>query len=385
MAGTSKLSPLTSLRFLAAASVFMNHNLATFAFGETFNLGYAGVCFFFVLSGFILIYNYGERFTGGAGAADSRAFYVARFARVYPLHVLTLCVAAALFPILHASDRILFHYPPPATFQAALAQIALVQSWFFNRDISGSFNNVAWTISDEEFFYLVFPLLAWFVMSKSAARVRIIILFATVLSAGIACAIRFSPAGDPAEGEAAASALWMANIFPPLRLFDFIVGMSLGAILLKSPRPVNGETRSTAYECLALLAVVATFALSPLIDPPFRYDIWFVPCFGLAIYTFAHSKGPIARALSHPWLVYLGELSFAFYMLHEIVIRTWFWQMGGTKRWAGLFVCFFATLILSAATYHGIERRLRERIRRSLAAPVPPERSEPNPGSSRSG
>src|SRR5690242_12787179 len=79
------LPALTSLRFLAALAVFLHH-------AGLFADGFFGVTFFFVLSGFILTYNYRRTLAdGGRGAVWD--FYVARFARVYPLHIFALIAA----------------------------------------------------------------------------------------------------------------------------------------------------------------------------------------------------------------------------------------------------------------------------------------------------
>lgn len=59
-----------------------------------FKEGFVGVSFFFVLSGFIIAYNYQKKLS--ESKMTKRSFWVARIARIYPLHVLTLLIAAAL-------------------------------------------------------------------------------------------------------------------------------------------------------------------------------------------------------------------------------------------------------------------------------------------------
>jgi peptidoglycan/LPS O-acetylase OafA/YrhL len=55
--------------------------------------GYIGVSFFFILSGFILAYNYRDSMLNQISNSN---FYIARIARIYPLHLLTLLIAVPL-------------------------------------------------------------------------------------------------------------------------------------------------------------------------------------------------------------------------------------------------------------------------------------------------
>lgn len=148
-----KLDALTSLRFFAAAMIVIGH--AHFIFGS---LGIAnaapleqGVSFFFVLSGFILAYNYPT--LEGAGAI--KKFWLARFARVWPLHALMLFLWIAL---IFEFDRQKY-FPGFDGFARLTANILLLQAWIPLPNWAINFNGVAWSLSVEFFFYALFPLL----------------------------------------------------------------------------------------------------------------------------------------------------------------------------------------------------------------------------------
>ena len=85
-----QLDALTGLRFLAAAAVFVSHTKGWFAI-ENFHpgpIGSAAVGFFFVLSGFILSHVY----RGASEATSAGRFYLARFARIWPMHIACLAL-----------------------------------------------------------------------------------------------------------------------------------------------------------------------------------------------------------------------------------------------------------------------------------------------------
>ena len=90
------INTLTSLRILFALMVFGAHCYVLDPSFDThfFKEGFVGVSFFFVLSGFIIAYNYQEKLL--TKTTTKRTFWVARIARIYPLHLLTLLIAACI-------------------------------------------------------------------------------------------------------------------------------------------------------------------------------------------------------------------------------------------------------------------------------------------------
>jgi peptidoglycan/LPS O-acetylase OafA/YrhL len=90
------LTTLTPLRGIAALVVVVFHsNLMLMPFmpiskPHFITAGWLWVDFFFVLSGFIISYVYGENFKGSVSAASYWKYIKSRFARVYPLHFVTM-------------------------------------------------------------------------------------------------------------------------------------------------------------------------------------------------------------------------------------------------------------------------------------------------------
>jgi len=123
----AELPALTGIRFYAAALVFLSHvpwipGMGKFSDGWLiFNTGVLGVSFFFVLSGFILTYNYVDWFREEVAAATYVRFVWDRLTRIYPVHLLTLLMA---LPIQVFSPKL------PLDWRAVPFHVFLVQCWW---------------------------------------------------------------------------------------------------------------------------------------------------------------------------------------------------------------------------------------------------------------
>lgn len=153
---------LTGLRAVAAYSVLLAHvSQAAYRIGlkpvstmfsdAWVQVAHFGMSLFFVLSGFVIFYNYEESFRRSfIGALGP--FFTARFARLYPLYLLVIISAAG--PL--GASRLAGH-------PIVLAAYAtMTQSWF---NMEGAVFPPAWSISTEWFFYALFPLAVLIVAS----------------------------------------------------------------------------------------------------------------------------------------------------------------------------------------------------------------------------
>ena len=149
------INTLTSLRFIFAMMVFGAH---CYVIDNHFDIhffkeGFVGVSFFFMLSGFIIAYNYQKKFS--ENKITKRTFWVARIARIYPLHSLTLLIAVALGNYVIASGTIDWckHF---------LASLTLTNAYIPKDNYFFSFNSPSWSLCCEQLFYICFPFLIAF-------------------------------------------------------------------------------------------------------------------------------------------------------------------------------------------------------------------------------
>src|SRR3954447_9661773 len=148
-----QLQSLTALRFFAALSVVLTHTgwiaTADRSVKDVLDLGYVGVSFFFVLSGFVLTWSMSPTRT-------RRRFYFLRFARIWPLHAVTTAYVG-----LFIAEKF---WIPSGTGIAAV--VTATQAFSTHNHTCYGLNGVSWSLSCEAFFYLLFP----FVVTRLLGR-----------------------------------------------------------------------------------------------------------------------------------------------------------------------------------------------------------------------
>ena len=164
----------TGWRYIFAVAIFMHHyqidGKSVLQAG-----GVIGVTFFFILSGFLLAYGYKKRLmTREISTSD---FYKARAVKLYPLHI--LCFAAVF--LLGIRNFVTADLPK------AVLNLFLLQSWVPSPDYYMSYNAVSWFLSDELFFYLMFPFVLPVLLNGSGKKIAVGVgIFAISYSAAAA-------------------------------------------------------------------------------------------------------------------------------------------------------------------------------------------------------
>lgn len=317
VAGRPQLDNLTALRAFAAFSVFIHHLkvLGIDASRSIWDM-YLGcaVSFFFVLSGFVLSYSFTGRFLGWR---DIRNFIFQRVLRLWPLHMLC-CFFAVL--TLRA---------PTSLFTAYLTT-TLQSSWVPTYGTAYGYNGVSWSISVELFFYLLLPFILILRPSQSmlvicgwTLAVLGLLAFTAVLPEPV-----FPPPSEPLALDFYVTDASFAQLFPPMRMMEFLSGIAVYRLLRRQRIPDGWVAfcQIAAVACLVLYARAHAQITQFLADhasvmaSTAYHEYGMYPLFAAMIYVFAHQSGVVTRALSCRPLVFCGEISFAFYMIHQIVI-----------------------------------------------------------------
>lgn len=282
---------LDSWRGLCALLVALFHFPVISAVGgsDMVRHSYLFVDFFFVLSGFIITVTQARKADGFG------RFMLKRFARLWPLHVamLGLFVGVSLAQGDFGSDERHSGF-------AVITNLLMVHSWSLHQDLT--WNSPSWSISVEWALYLLFGIFALMLSERAKPYV-----YAGLVLASIGTLFFFAPAG-------------MGSTFD-YGIARGLAGFFMGCLVARAPlRPFG-----TIAEVMAVLGVVVFVGSG--VAP---YVATFV--FGAAVYVFAGSTGVLKRGLEWRPLVWLGDRSYAIYMVHAAVVAV-LWAMAGRMGW----------------------------------------------------
>ena len=322
------IKELTSLRFVLILVIFFHHALPSYPGG-----GDMGVACFFVLSGFCYALGYGYRVM--SADFSYRAFIKKRLNKFYPLHWITLLIAI------------------PLSLNAGLGwkngailgvNALLLQSWFPLSSVYYSFNGVSWFLSDMVFLVVLFPFL-FRLLDRGTRRWLFILPIAVVY--GLLCI--FTP--DDLRNTA-------LYVNPLVRVCDFIVGMLSGMCYLRLKENRSVEASVQHYRVLlravSLLSFLMLLAMSILIPGQITLMAWiFWPAAAVMLISISLTPGGL---LSTPMLQHLGQVSFPFYMIHQLVIRYLYLLSDKANLSISSFTTITLALILSIALSFLIDR-----------------------------
>jgi len=351
--GRQRLDSLTGLRFLAAGLVFLRHITWAFDRGglEAVSTwiggqGAAGVSFFFLLSGFVLMYSHRRGDTHWK-------FYRRRFSRIYPNHLATFMLALVI--LLTVIDV-------PIDPGIALLNVLLIQAWVPVEQVWLSINGVSWTLSCEAFFYLLFPMLVVILTSLGLRGLRRVLVGAIAITVLLPYANAFIASPDVK--------VWFTYAFPPARLGEFVVGIILAQLLLAGRLPSISFKFGLAVAFAGYLAaaIPGHYATSVLPGSLSNAAVTLIP-FGILIVSAAKADLSGRRSVvAGSTMVTLGTWSYAFYLIHDLLIITVrpyleplvLSPLTGVAAAAGLFV---ASIALAAVLFKYVERPAEKWLR----------------------
>ncbi|MEU3506666.1 acyltransferase [Streptomyces longwoodensis] len=365
--GRDRLPSLTGLRFWAALLVVLYHlsrQVGTVPWvSEAVWYGRSGVTFFFVLSGVVLAWTY-----DGAGV-PARVFLRRRFARVWPLLAVSVAASVAVWAWMGR----------PVSAAAVAATLLLVHAWSPDPVVFTGGNPAAWSLSDEAWFYLTFPaLLALF----AGRRARV---WAWTAAALTVAALVLWPA---LSGLDPTTRAWALDYLPLSRSLQFALGVLAGLALKRGWRPRVGLWPAVALVVAWHLALVPWHHAVPdaVWYGPYTASQWLsAPLYAALICAAARADLDGRRTgLTGAWMIRLGHWSFAWYLLHEIVIRAALHRWGkpapGRETLLAWSALLAAGLTAAALAYVGVERPAERRLRgRALRAGTSP-RARPSSG-----
>jgi peptidoglycan/LPS O-acetylase OafA/YrhL len=388
-----ELKALHGLRFLAAFCILFSHACAWLAnfkdndaidrFGDSLTV--YGMPLFFVLSGFVIHYNYSRLFSTMRPGWAVIEFMGARFARIYPLFICFFMVGLAVDEVLQ------WGYHHKLNLLLVFAHfLTLTQSWVYvvlygdRLVLDGTFG-LSWSLSTEFFFYVSYVVLVLHItrmrklssLVMTAAAMSVVMLAGFMYCAGHRAQITAFAGqymNDHFEHWDHSAYRWFFYYSPYARVFEFILGCLTAQIYgLLAERPVStNEARIGRYMLFASLAYLLAFAYLYMVEPFGPAVAEYVELlklnFGcavpIAVLIFCVSRyrsSEVAAILSAPLMVMLGDLSYSIYTVHTWTLRiferpTMTFSLGvGLEAVFRIVVALLFTVIVSFATYTLIE------------------------------
>jgi len=334
---------IDGLRALAVISVILFHNGI-----PGFDGGYVGVDVFFVISGY-LITQLLEESRDESAPRRLATFYVRRMRRILPALLATCLVTAIVAVALFTPDQLV----NVGKFLAATpVMLSNVATWtrgdYFAPGVRQLPLSHLWSISVEEQFYLVYPLLLIAITRYRLPYRRLtLVVFASLSLALCVWASHRAPEAN--------------YVFAPTRAWELLLGgmLTIGGV----PRIGN----RIAAEGLAVAGLLGIAIAVHFYTSAIRYPgtAAMLPCMASAA-LLATGSGPrpalVNRMLSWPPLVFVGLISYSLYLWHQPLLVFANYYYIAPLRPAATAALLVATLLVATASWRFIERPVRARI-----------------------
>lgn len=315
-------------------------------------IGLPFLSLFFMLSGFVL--------TWSARPSDTaRSFWRRRFFRVFPNHIVTFVIA--LFLITGATTN-------------WLPNLLLINTWNPNEPDGGT-NYIVWSLCAELLFYASFPLVLMLVRKIRDSHLW---AWAGVMVGGVVSInliTVFFIGGFVYPGnllQLSGEQMWFASLFPPSRIFEFVLGVLLARIVMAGKFPRIGFLP-------VLLTWLASCVVAQYVPAPWTYA-------AVALIPNVMMLGAVATAdirgsknvLTSKVMVWGGNISYAFFMVQTLLV---YWLRSvwsdtydpfvATLMWVGLLgVCLLAAHLLFTFVEDPIMRRFGRPRKKIQSAPT---------------
>ncbi len=306
-----QLDQITFTRFIAAITVvFFHYGQSVFPASvpflfENITAGPIAVGYFYVLSGFIMAIAYYQIDINQRDKFNKVKYWIARFARIYPVYLVALLIiAAAKFKTLGQD------------WETLPLHLFLLQSWIPGYPIT--LNTPGWSLSVEALFYLCFPFLLFWIYKRG---LKSLVVFSIALWV-ITQIVLLYKLNSPSY---VAKNLVHDFIYynPLMHINQFVLGLVVG-VYLKTNKLNTNHSNSGMWLLISFIIMFLLIWGRPHLESVLGFKLAFTngllaPVFLAIIVFLAKHKGFITKLFSLPLLVLLGEASYSLYILQKPV------------------------------------------------------------------
>lgn len=363
---------LDSLRLICAIFVVLHHTLYRFApdcwIQKNISLGNSSVSLFFVLSGFVLFYNYYQNF-------NFRKYLISSLTRIYPLYWISILV---FFIMVGASH---FWMGVPTTSET-ISVILGIQAFIPYPHFYFGITAIGWFVSAEIFLRLIFPYLLDICNEhKTNSNIKLVLL--SIISYAILALISLlilnlndnNANTYLSKNEITTSAFLWFN--PIAHIFQFSIGMMLGKYVIKHQQNWDNLIKNKLFRFNSILLLFSLFLLF-CTQLPFRnINTHYAVLNDIYHYTYLHiltsiasvfvilslliNKGYLCEIFNITLLTDLGKLSFCIFLFHPIISSVLFSNISYNNftNETQILIYWICLLIVSLTMYIFIEKRLK--------------------------
>lgn len=366
-----RLPSLDSLRFFLISYITVGHFISFATQDLTVIKLFAQVNVwvgaFFVLSGYVAGYTATEldKYAASPRIKPEFDYFVGRVAGFYPLFLLVQVLFGGMFVAVDS-----FYNGPLAASMHGFLSTTLLQAWFpAHAEI---WNAPTWFLSALAFAMLILPHVLPMIASMRKKGLKILLL--SLISLSLISKISYSydlntwfifeglvsPRNHPNM------LLWNITRFNPFYcLLEVLMGVVASRLVMTDSLEGNNTntttTQSALWPAVGLIAITIARAFGVLqLNDALTRGLLFVPLFIVLLMQLHRNtirktehRFSFVEFLSHPWLAYLGVISFPIFILHGPIGQVFYKKVVATTLWGNImpesfFSCYLAIVFLCA-------------------------------------
>ena len=349
------LPALTGIRTLLALAIILFHFTPShlgllYPFIDN---GYVFVGVFFLISGYVLTYNYADR----GKSLVKREFWLARFSRLYPVYLFVL-----LLSITMVRDE--WHARSHAEFWQGIILTPLVlQGW--SPSVATFWNTVAWTLTSECVLYAAFPWLIRLPWPRKPLRLTILLIAIWIIGLiphSLYLYLNPDHIVGPVDRYSSTELIRFLKYTPLPYVCTFLTGVTLGKLQLT----LTFTPRQRLILSSVSLATVGLFFYLLVGHTPYllMHGGLLTPLFAALVLGLS-GPHPISALFSWRPLLLVGESSYCLYLLHFNVFQLLHtYKVPERLHLAALdpWLSYVMLILLALAVFHFVEIPVRRAI-----------------------
>jgi len=342
-----EIRALTGLRGIAALYVVFFHANGQYRMPDLIRPfirhGYMAVDLFFILSGFVMAMTYAGLFEKGFCFKSFKQFLLLRLARIYPLFALMTVLTAILIATVLSKT---YSFNNLGT--ALLFNFTLTHVWGFANSVVPP----SWSVSTEWAAYLLFPA-GVFVGLRLPRRWS---LLGLVVSFIVLAVIAYGPTWiAQTELHRRHGPLDIASSYAVGTTLRCLASFYIGLVAYRFRDAVPSRGAGVFFLLMiGLLCIKGS-------------DLALIPIFALLIMSLSADEGWVARLLQSRVCYWLGIISYALYLIHDLVLRIVFKAIPAAGFHYPMLTALIASIVISLAlatlSHYGYERPSRKIFR----------------------